>query len=137
MSHLGLPDQCDTADNMEVSSTERLTSDVPVINEYNKTYTPRMARQAAEPMAHSGQNNEVSESRGIWASAQPQHQVSDSVPAMCNMVLMTHAALMTSKINMQEQYMYEESSEGEDFLISIRHRMGKCDLQHQRPCTYC
>ena len=115
MSHLGLPDQCDTADNMEVSSTERLTSDVPVINEYNKTYTPRMARQAAEPMAHSGQNNinEVSESRGIWASAQPQHQVSDSVLAMCNMVLMIHDALMTSKINMQARS--EELSEGEDF----------------------
>ena len=103
MSHLGLPDQCDTADNtdvpsreygnsstassMEASSTERLTSDVPVTNEYDKTYTPCTARQAFEPMAHSGQNN--------------------AVPAMCNMTL------TTSKINMQVHH--EESSEGEDF----------------------
>ena len=113
-SHLGLPDQCDTADNMdvpsreyrnspmassmEVSSTNRLTSDVPVINEYDKAYTPRMARQAVEPMAHSRQNNEVPELGGIWVSAQPQHQVSVSVPAMCNM------ALTTPKINMQVHY---------------------------------
>lgn len=72
---------------MEVSGTERLTSDVPVIDEYDKTYTPRMARQAFEHMAHSGQNNEVPESRGIWVSAQPKHQVSDSVPTMCNMAV--------------------------------------------------
>ena len=92
---------------MEVPGTERLTSDVPVINEYDKTYTPCMTRQAFEPMAHSGQNNEVPESRYIWASAQSQHQVSDSVPAMCNM------ALTTSKINMQVHY--EDSSEREEF----------------------
>ena len=127
MSHLGLPDQRDTADNTDVSSqeygnlstasnmevpaagTERLT---PVINKCDKTYTPCMARRAFEPMAHSGQNSEVPELqlRGIWASAQPQHQVckvSDSVPAMCNM------ALMSSKINMQVHY--EDSSEREEF----------------------
>ena len=64
----------------------------------DKTYTPHMARQAVEPMAHSGQNHEVPESRGTWVSAQPQHQVSDSVSAMCNM------ALTALKINMQEHY---------------------------------
>ena len=90
-------DRACRAESGEAFST-RLTSDVPVTNEYDKTYMPCTARQAFEPMAHSGQNNEVSESRGIWVSAQPQHQVSDPVPNMCNM------ALTTSKTNMQEHY---------------------------------
>ena len=100
MSHLGPPDQCGTADktdassqeyensstasNMEVSGTESPTSDVPVINQHAKIYTPRMARLESEPMAHPGQNNEVPEARGIGVSTQPQRQVSCSVPAMCN-----------------------------------------------------
>ena len=116
-SHLGLPDQCNTADNtdvpsreygnsstasnMEVSGTERLTSDVPVINEYGNLDLYAMYGKTDinfEHVAHSGQNNEVLEPGGIWVSAQPQHQVSVSVPAMCNM------ALTTPKINMQEHY---------------------------------
>ena len=58
-------------------------------------------------MAHSGQNSEMPEVRGIWVSTQPLQLVSGSVPAMCNM------ALMTPNIDMQDHR--EESSDQEEF----------------------